>query len=171
MSTLIASVAIAMFFHTWRDAGVAQSRSPCKSLPEFRQLDFWVGEWDVRDTSGAVIGTSKIQLIEDDCAILENYKGKSGYSGKSLNIYNTASGKWKQFWVDNRGGVLEFEGQKIGRELRFLGESKDSNGSSVLEKLTFYDLDGADVRQVWEQSRDVGKSWKVVFDGLYMRRE
>jgi len=97
----------------WFRAGeaIAQSKTqpPCHRSSEFRQFDFWIGEWEVHTPDGKLAGESRIQLIEGDCVIFENYTGRSGYSGKSFNIYNASVDKWQQFWVDNQGGVLEFE--------------------------------------------------------------
>src|SRR5918992_3271668 len=81
--------------------------SPCKTRPEHRQFDFWVGEWDVRNPRGQQAGTNSVQLILGDCVVFENWTGARGSSGKSFNVYNAATGKWRQTWVDNSGGMVE----------------------------------------------------------------
>lgn len=145
-----------------------QKEKPC-STPEYRQFDFWVGEWDVYNPKEELVGKSRIEKVEGDCVILENYTGRKGYSGRSLNVYNPARKQWQQFWVDNRGGILEFSGTLEGKELRYTGKSIGPKGVTVHHKLTFHDQGKDRVRQVWEQSRDDGKTWTTVFDGMYHR--
>jgi hypothetical protein len=141
---------------------------PCKASPEYRQLDFWVGEWDVQ-VGGQRAGTSSVQRILGECVIFENWTGAGGVNGKSFNVYNAATKKWQQTWVDDRGSVLELAGSYSDGAMRFSGETKGPKGK-VLQRLTFFDLGNDRVRQLWEQSVDNGSSWAVTFDGMYVRR-
>lgn len=147
--------------------------SPCKTDPVYRQFDFWIGEWDVENPKGEIVGRSSIQLIEGDCVLLENYTGvrNSSYTGKSFNVYNAAIGRWQQFWVDNQGAVLEFSGEYNDRELRYTGESIGSRNQPTRHKLTFFHREDGTVRQLWEQSIDGGSTWTVAFDGLYRKKK
>ena len=82
---------------------------PC-STPEYRQFDFWVGEWDVwtqriREAGGKP-ARSKITLVEGGCVVQEEYTTSQGYSGRSLNWYDRADGKWHQAWIDNQGAPI-----------------------------------------------------------------
>ena len=82
---------------------------PCQSS-EHRQFDFWVGQWDVFATSGKKVGENRIELIADGCALLEQWTGNGGVTGKSLNIYDTIDRRWHQTWVDNGGTLLMLAG-------------------------------------------------------------
>lgn len=144
------------------------SEAPC-SGPEYRQFDFWIGEWDVVNPQGDTVGASRIERIEGGCALLENYTTTRGYSGKSINVYNQTREQWQQFWVDNQGDVLEFTGTLVDNELRYTGESRGPDGV-VLHKLTFFPISHDRVRQLWEQSGN-GKGWQIVFDGMYHRKK
>lgn len=144
---------------------------PCKARPEYRQFDFWVGEWDVQNPQGQTVGSSSVQLILGDCVVFENWTGARGGEGKSFNLYNAAAGKWQQTWVDNSGNRLEFAGEYKDDQLRFTGETSGPNGRKTLERLTFTKLPGERVRQFWEQSADGGKTWTVAFDGTYIRKK
>jgi hypothetical protein len=145
--------------------------SPCKSRPEYRQFDFWVGEWDVRNPQGQQAGTNSVQLILGDCVVFENWTGARGGHGKSFNVYNAAKGKWQQTWVDNSGGVLELFGEYKDNQMRLTGERKGTDGSVTLQRLTFTKLADGGVRQLWDQSTDGGKTWTVAFDGTYVRKK
>lgn len=62
----------------------APSAAPCKSKPECRQFDFWVGEWDVQNPQGQPAGTSSVRLILGDCVIFEN-EGQRGQELQRLS--------------------------------------------------------------------------------------
>ena len=148
-----------------------QRQSPCRTRAEYRQFDFWVGEWDVQTPQGQTAGTNSVQLILDDCVIFENWTGARGGHGKSFNVYHAAKGKWQQTWVDNSGGVLELTGEYKDGTMKFAGETPRPDGTRVLERLTFTKLSADRVRQFWEQSADGGKTWTVAFDGTYIRKK
>jgi hypothetical protein len=61
----------------------------CQAV-EHRQFDFWVGRWDVFVPSGKKAGENRIELIADGCALLEQWTGTGGVTGKSLNIYDAS---------------------------------------------------------------------------------
>jgi len=89
----------------------ATASEPCNAQ-EFRQFDFWLGDWDVASTaSGVARGTSHISREIGGCVIWENWTSSgSGYFGKSYNTYNVSLQRWEQYWVDNQGGVIFFYG-------------------------------------------------------------
>lgn len=143
---------------------------PCAARPEYRQFDFWIGEWDVQ-AGGQQAGASSVQLILGDCVIFENWTGARGMTGKSFNIYNAAKGKWQQTWVDSTGNVLELYGEFKDGAMRLVGEKPGPNGGKIINKLSFFPLEGGRVRQLWESSQDDGKTWSTAFDGLYIRKK
>ncbi|HEX8141597.1 MAG TPA: tetratricopeptide repeat protein [Pyrinomonadaceae bacterium] len=142
---------------------------PCMYAPEYKQFDFWVGEWDVQN-NGQRAGTNSVQRILDGCVLLENWTSGSGGTGKSFNFYDAGTGKWQQTWVDSRGSVLNLTGEYKDNALRYTGETIARGGAKTLHRLTFFNLGPQSVRQLWEQSTDGGKTWNVVWDGMYARR-
>lgn len=144
---------------------------PCRDSQAYRQLDFWVGEWEVFGPKGKAVGASSVQLILGDCVVFENWTGAAGYTGKSFNVYDARTRKWKQTWVDDRGGMLEFTGEFKDGAMRYTGESVAQDGKPLMDRLTFFPLSEGRVRQLWEQSADKGKTWNTVFDGTYVRKK
>jgi hypothetical protein len=138
---------------------------PCASQPEFRQFDFWLGEWEVK-VNGNPAGTNSVQLILDKCVIFENWTGARGLNGKSFNIYNAAKKQWQQFWADDRGNVLELAGEFKDGAMHLSGAQ-----GKTLQRITWTPLPEGNVRQLWESSNDNGKTWNVAFDGLYLRKK
>ena len=90
---------------------VFAQKLPC-SKPEFRQFDFWIGEWEAFGVNGKKGGDSKISLILDSCIILEEWTSAGvqqglRYAGKSFNTWNAASKQWQQTWNSPFYGVQE----------------------------------------------------------------
>lgn len=142
--------------------------TPC-AAPEFRQFDFWKGEWDVT-SQGHPAGHSRIEVILDGCVILENWRGAKGGEGKSFNTFNVSSGHWEQFWVDGSGTPLHLIGGIIEGNMVLNGQQPKPNADTGLtqrERITWTPNADGSVRQLWQTSNDDGKTWAVTFDGLY----
>jgi len=143
---------------------------PACSSAEYRQLDFWVGEWVVTNPDGKTAGNSVIQKILNGCVILENWSGAGGFEGKSFNLYDRDKKKWIQKWVDMQGQLIEFEGNFRGKTLEYTSRSTTPDGKNVVGIMTFTPGDDGTIRQIWKQSKDDGKTWNVEFDGIYKRK-
>jgi tetratricopeptide (TPR) repeat protein len=147
---------------------------PCAYTAENRQFDFWLGEWDVSTTQGSIpAGTSKIELILEDCVVLENWKSLNNpYSGKSYNIYDQALKRWEQYWVDNVGGNIFSHGEllKDGLMDYWTDDIPQSTGPSVRRHLQFTAMGPDKVRQLSRGSTDGGITWNVEYDFLYVRK-
>jgi len=144
---------------------------PCKDAQghsEYRQLDFWVGDWDV--FSGTqLVGTSSVQLILKDCVVFENWKAVAGGDGKSFNKYNASLKRWEQFWVSDNGNTTLYVGDLVGGEMRY-AEQPGTNGRNVIQKMTFTPLSEGRVRQLGESSSDGGKTWITGYDFVYVKK-
>lgn len=147
-------------------ARVDRNAHPCMAQPEYRQFDFWLGEWEVRSAGAPAPANSRIERLLDGCIIQENWMPAGGGEGKSWNFYNARSGKWEQVWVAP-GRVLKLEGTFSEGAMRFEGKTPVPGQGDRWDKLTFTTMDGGRVRQVWEQSADGGKTWTTSFDGIY----
>ena len=151
---------------------IERINKPCAFLPEARQFDFWLGDWDVKGINGQPAGTNSVQQILGDCVVYENWTDMVGNSGKSINVYNQAKSKWQQTWVDDKGGVTEYvNGEFKDGAMRFTTQRKDQAGNIILGKLTFYSLDKDKVRQHGEESTDDGKTWTTQYDLTYYRKK
>lgn len=105
-------------------------------LPEFRQFDFWLGEWQVTTKSDDIVRNNHITSINHGCALLEEYSTDNGYVGKSLNIYDKASNRWHQRWTDSAGNLLQLSGGMIGDSMVMTGTSYSESGR-LLNKITW----------------------------------
>ena len=153
-------------------AETPRDTEPCRHAPEFRQLDFWIGAWDVYHAgSGRKLGENIIQPLLGDCALLENWTGAGGSSGKSLNFYDRQRQTWRQVWVSDRANVLDYRhGEFRDGAMRFRGITIGEGGDTTLQKLTFFHVAPDTVRQVMESSADGGATWSTDWVGIYVRR-
>ena len=72
--------------------------------------------------------------------------------------------------MDDEGGLLVLDGSFTGRAMVLSGTMLAQDGKPVLHRITWTPLPDGSVRQEWVSSRNGGRSWNVVFDGIYTRR-
>ncbi|HMZ19782.1 MAG TPA: VCBS repeat-containing protein, partial [Blastocatellia bacterium] len=144
--------------------------APCADQPQYKQFDFWVGEWDVT-VQDRKVADSSIQRTVGSCVIYENYEQAGGFQGKSFNFYDANLGKWRQTWVDATGTAADFSGEYKDGAMRYEGESHRANGTKLKQRMTVYNLGPNRVRQYGERSTDEGKTWAVTYDFLYIRKK
>jgi hypothetical protein len=141
--------------------------TPC-TAPEYRQFDFWLGDWGVTNPAGKTAGRNRVTSEYGGCVLQEHWTGAGGSVGSSFNIYDPVRKVWHQTWVDNSGTLLELEGGFKDGAMVLSGEQQQADGSRLLNRIIWTLKDGK-VRQLWETSSDGGKSWKTSFDGLYSK--
>jgi hypothetical protein len=150
--------------------GLAQPERPKCDAPEYRQFDFWVGEWRVESADGKFLGNNSIRVEMNGCVLHERWKGAGGGGGESFNIWDRARGVWHQTWVDGIGTLLLLEGGLEGTSMRLGGSGKNAKGQIVRQRITWTPLmdEGCRgcVRQHWESAAE-GEDWSTVFDGIY----
>lgn len=142
--------------------------NPCKASVEFRQFDFWIGEWEVKNPQGVPSGTSSVQLILGECTIFENWSSAGGSNGKSFNIYDRNDKKWHQTWVSDKGTFTHYIGGLEEGNIVLVANTI-VGGNRTLAKMTFSKRANGDVRQFGENSTDDGKTWTTAFDLIYVR--
>lgn len=144
--------------------------APC-SGPLYRQLDFWVGAWEVFDTaSGGRVGASRIDRVMNGCAISERYDAPQApggaYAGASYSGYDRKDGKWHQLYVDVNGNVSWYTGGLEGADLVMVAPGRGER----LQRMTYRpNVDGS-VQQIGTVSSDGGRSWSPGYDYTYRRR-
>jgi hypothetical protein len=136
------------------------------AAPEHRQFDFWIGDWDVfeRGDAGRRVARARVSLILDDCVLLEEYDGADGHRGKSFSLYDTATRRWRQTWVTNRGEVLDIQGElDPGGAMVLSGFDRDPAGAPRQVRGRWIpERDGA-VREIAER-KEPATPWTLWFD-------
>lgn len=139
---------------------------------EQRQFDFWLGEWEVRDPQGELVGHNSITPAVGGCGLREQWRGVRGLLGTSLNAWSAATRSWHQTWIDSSGTVLLLEGgiRDGAMVLEGVAPLPEDGGRVVRHRISWslIDEDPDAVRQHWETSAS-GDDWETVFDGRYAR--
>jgi hypothetical protein len=152
--------------------------APC-SAAEYKQFDFWVGEWNVFEFKngqpGAPQGASRINRIFGGCAIQEEFLDASGrVIGRSLNAYWAQDRLWHQMYVDGLGQVIRLSGKLENGVMMLSGEypSQRTAGLIIKQRIgwSIVENDPNRVRQHWQVSPDGRQTWQDIFDGLYVRK-
>lgn len=148
---------------------------PC-SEPQQKQFDFWVGEWDLTwpgAKAGEIAqGTNSIKRVLDGCVVQENFNGGSAMHlrGTSVSVFDGRSGKWKQTWVDNEGGYLDFVGEFNGGQMVLQREATRPDGNKALQRMVYKNITPKEFDWSWERSLDGGKTWQVLWPIHYKRK-
>jgi ketosteroid isomerase-like protein len=134
------------------------------SSPEYRQFDFWIGDWDVYD-AGSNTSSARVRVdrILNGCVLREHYEDNAGQVGESFTTYDVGRKVWHQTWVTNRGRLLTIEGGPEGGSIRLAGAYFRENGEEVRVRGVWTPVNG-DVRESAVVSSDAGRTWNPWFD-------
>jgi hypothetical protein len=149
-------------------AGQGQA-APCSS-PQYRQFDFWLGDWDVIDAgTHERVARARVRSILGGCVVLEEYRGSTGSKGRSFSIYDVTRAVWHQTWVTDRGRLLVIEGHFRGGVMAMEGSDRAAAGAPErLVRGRWQALGhGLGVRESADRSIDAGKSWQPWFDLIF----
>ena len=145
--------------------------SPCEQDARFREFDFWVGDWSVRDGEGTLQGENTITREERGCVLVERWQGAQGSTGMSINYLDKITDEWVQIWhaaggyqITIRGG-LTGEGMLLRGTIHYIG-----SGQTAPFRGLWTPLPDGRVRQFFEQSNDDSKTWEPWFEGFYSRK-
>jgi hypothetical protein len=147
--------------------GQAQASPPCAG-PEFRQFDFFAGDWDTYDMAdtSTVVARNRVTSILDGCVLRETYEQRDGLVGESYSLYDAGRHAWHQSWVTNRGGLLLLDGGRDGGRMVLTGTERKPDGTASLLRGVWWS-EGRNVREKAERSTDGGKTWTPVFDIVF----
>ncbi len=141
--------------------------------PEFRQFDFWIGDWETFETDRSAPGSvarTRVDAIAGACAIHELYEQTDGLIGDSILSYDSVKKAWQQTWITNRGAIMSITGAFKDGAVTMEGEAHLTDGSTVVRRIT-WKAEGRAVREFSTQSKDGGKTWEPAFDVTFKRRE
>ena len=143
-------------------------KRPVCSAAEYRQFDFWIGDWDTFEFAvpDKNIAHNRVESILDGCALHEIYEQGDGLIGESFTIYDASRRVWHQSWVTNRGQLLVIEGGVKDNQLVLTGNDHTAEGKPRLIRAVWTPVEKG-VREIAEVSIDGGKTWKPHFDIVF----
>jgi hypothetical protein len=140
---------------------------PC-TTSEYRQFDFWAGDWDVQ-VNGQSAGHNLVTVEQEGCLLIEHWKaGTGGQTGTSFNYYDVRDKKWHQLYLDNSGNAGAFPamaGNLVGEKMVLITDT----AISPVSRWTWYVVSPGKVRQMAEQSTDGQKTWNITWDSIYVK--
>jgi hypothetical protein len=143
---------------------------PCEQRDEFKEFDFWLGQWDVHLENGTYAGRNNIEKSQAGCALVENWLGAAGNPGSSINYFDVATNEWVQVWnsaagsqINIRGGLTD-EGMLLEGQINYV-----SNNLSAPFRGLWTLLPDGRVRQFFEQYDEDSESWAPWFEGFYTK--
>ncbi len=160
----------------------APAPKPCTE-PERRQLDFWIGDWNVTVRARAsptsqqwaeAHGTQHVRATLSDCAIEENFVSDApvAFAGRSFSTYDTGTKAWRQTWVDNSGSYLAFKGGLEGHDFVLYGEPRAATGPNrkpFQMRMVFSKITPSSLRWEWQRSEDAWATHAVMMAIDYTR--
>ncbi len=151
---------------------LAQNTSACPCCTEhYQSFDFWLGEWEVKDTTGNLLGNSTIQALEDGCIIYEQWRGAKGTSGRSFNYYDKKDDSWNQLWLDKSGNNLKLKGQFVNASMILTSEITTTPKGEYRNRISWTKDEEGNVIQRWDLvAADKEEILRTIFYGVYTRK-
>lgn len=158
-------VALAVIWSVGGFAGQGPERPAAERLSaEFRQLDFWVGTWNVALANGGQArNTVSAFGPGGGVAILEDYRIGT-YVGTSVSYFSPRDGVWRQLWTNNNGGLLEFAGGLQGNTFEI-----DGSVGTTLTRIIYHDITERSLVFDYDYSTTNGATWTNDYSGRYSR--
>lgn len=136
-------------------APVTPTPLPSCSTAEYRELDFWVRDWDAGFAlPGGKTGHAVNRITRDeygDCVIAEHFgQADIGYVGASHSTWDPSRKKWVRTWVDNGSGYIALAGGPVaGRPWSFELVTVEPGGPKQVHS-----------RMIWQDVKPDSFTWR-----------
>lgn len=129
------------------------------------EFDFWLGEWEVTWGDG-LRGHNTVRRILDGLVVLEEFDGRPGedLQGKSVSVFDREAGVWRQTWVDNHGGYLDFVGRFRGGVMDLRRET-----GTAAYRMRWSDIEPDSLTWRWERRDHGTRRWTTLWRLAYAR--
>jgi len=160
---------------------IASTAPPSCDAPAFRDMDFWLGDWDATIRARAPSGTGEwreargenhVRAALDRCVIEESFHADGPdqpWNGRSFSTYSARDGAWRQTWVDDSGSYLAFRGGKEGDAFVLYGEPHEANGQTRRMRMVFRVVGRDALFWAWEAKIGEGP-WSPAMEIRYVRQ-
>ena len=137
-----------------------------QGIDPYRQFDFYIGNWEVRNTGGRRVGTSEITSDAKGYLISGKWQGTDKTSGTSVSFYDPGDEVWKQTWVDGNGKVTRLDGTFKDGEMVFEGTALDRDDNKEWVKVTIEPVVSGQIKKTVYKKDCEDEQWQkdqVVF--------
>ena len=148
--------------------------APSCSTAEYRQLDFWVGEWDASFVQNGKPGRAVNRITKDEygsCVITEHfYQADIDYKGHSVSMYDGT--QWRQTWVDNQGSYIALAGGPVtGQKHIFALDTIRNSDKAQFTRMIWEDVKPDSFTWRWQQRKTGADPWVDNWVIQYTRRK
>ena len=147
----------------------AQKPAAACTSPAHHAFDFWVGQWEVTDTGGHVVGKSTIERIAAGCVITEHWQPFGSPDGASINWYTVDGSTWHQQWVGGGGWIARWSGSFRGGVMTMTETESSLPAAAGRNRMNWTLLPDGRVKQWQENSKDGERTWITQFVGYYRK--
>ena len=132
-------------------------------------LDFWLGTWTATWDGGG--GTNTITRELADAVVVERFEAAppEPLSGRSVSVYDPATDRWRQTWVDSNGSYWHFVGTGTNEGTIFATPERVDRDQTY-KRMVFSDVTADAFHWRWESSAD-GATWVERWAIEYRRME
>jgi hypothetical protein len=172
----IASIASAPFHHNKAGRLRTAAAPPCSTDANYQRLAFWVGDWEVVDSTGAHYATQRVRAVIDACAITAEWTGRVGDKGMNLSAFDGRTGEWRQMYVSNQVpsplgvSLRRSDPSYSGPGIRFIPLIDPPAADLARTRVTIMPLSDHRALQQFEDSPDGGNTWHIVFKAEHRRQ-
>ncbi|HNQ13559.1 MAG TPA: hypothetical protein PKM16_10165 [Bacteroidia bacterium] len=152
----------------------AQTTEECPCCKdEYKEFDFWLGEWEVFDVEGKKVGNSQISKSERNCILFEKWTSVGDHTGSSINFFDQKNYEWNQVWVDNNGLILKLKGGLIANGIIQMSSEllQNDQGLNFKNSIRWTLQEDGTVKQQWDMTDENLESFKTLFIGIYKAKK
>jgi len=147
-----------------------------------KQLDFFIGHWDLETKDIQPNGTfktgkakSSVKYILDGHAMQDDYlvlddNEKVIFRGTSIRSFNKNTGKYQIVWImPGIRGITDITAEFVANKLIGRGKGYDNNGE-FLERFEYYNISKNSYSFKMDRSYDNGTNWIINFGTFTAKR-
>jgi hypothetical protein len=176
IAAVVAGIAAVPVHRTPAPASRTVATAACTSDLNYQRLAFWVGDWEVVDSTGAHYAYQRVRAVIDDCAITAEWTGRVGDKGLNLSAFDRQTGEWRQVYVSNQVpaplgvSLRRSDPTYSGPGVRFIPLIEQPAGELTRSRETNMPMSDHRALQLFEDSHDGGKTWSVIFKAEHRQR-
>jgi len=151
-----------------RQARAQEAAGPCHQDPRYEALARWVGEWQMVNEAGQLIGRSTVRSILAGCALEETRSRSDGSEEIGLTFLDLATNSWRQRSVSSLGhtGLFELSFEDGGVAIR--GSFHTADGGEAWARARVTARPGGGFDETVEISTDGGKVYSAALSTSYL---
>jgi hypothetical protein len=152
-----------------------ENETPCLYDDRYKQLDFFIGTWDVYtgDNYSQRVAVDTVTKFDGGCSIDERFRWLGGdYRGESLSFYDNTSQRFRMCWAGKSGDIRNFEAIYTSKDsIVFFAVTNSNSFRELLHRKLTMSYNPADetLHEYIENSYDLGKTWEAEFDALFRK--